>query len=181
MFEVGQDGYDLVYIETGSVNVIDRAGDHVIVCIESGNFMGELGMLMGQKTFLAAEACQDGQAIIVPQAKLRELVATVPEVSDVVVMAFGARRRLLMEWNEGGLIIVGNDSEPCALRLREFASRSQIPHRWVDRSDTAALSEVADLCEPAARRHGRCGGALRGDRESLAARFGGGDGPGFGR
>ena len=147
LFEVGQDSYDFIYIERGAVEVVDRSNDHVIICVQAGHFMGELGMLMGQKTFLAAVACDDGQAIVVPQAKLRELVATVPEISDVVVMAFGARRRLLMEWNEGGLIIAGDEGEPCALRLLEFASRSQIPYRWIDRADDKAMKELGQSCE----------------------------------
>lgn len=147
LFEVGQDGYDFIYIERGAVEVIDRAGDHVIICIGAGNFMGEIGMLMGQKTFLAARACEDGQAIFVDPKKLHHLVATIPEIGDAVVTAFAARRRLLMEWGEGGLIIVSEHGEPCGLRLLEFATRSQIPHRAVCRDDAQALAEIADLCE----------------------------------
>ena len=82
LFDVGQENYDFIYIECGAVEVIDRTGDHVIICIQAGNFIGELGMLMGQKTFLAAvNFARTDQAIVVPQAKLRELVATVPEIS----------------------------------------------------------------------------------------------------
>ena len=147
LFEVGQDSYDFIFIERGAVEVRDRGNDHVIICIGAGNFLGELGMLMGQKTFLAAVACEDGQAIIVPQAKLRELVATVPEISDIVVTAFAARRRLLMEWNEGGLVIAGGENEPCALSLREFASRNLIPHRFVDRQDDDAMKELGQSCD----------------------------------
>ena len=147
LFEVGQDSHDFIYIESGAVEVVDRSDDHVIVCISAGNFMGDLGMLMGQKTFLAAVACEDGSAIVVPQARLRELVATIPEIGDAVVTAFGARRRLLMEWGEGGLVIAGDENDPCALRLREFASRSQIPFRWVDRNDDAAMKELGASCE----------------------------------
>ena len=147
LFEVAQDGYDFIYIESGAVNVLDRSDDHVIVCIRANNFMGDLGMLMGQKTFLAAVACEAGNAIIVPQQRLRELVATVPEVGDAVVTAFGARRRLLMEWNEGGLVIAGEEGEPCALRLLEFATRSQMPFRWVDRNDADAMKELRQSCE----------------------------------
>ena len=147
LFDVGQEGYDFVYIETGAVDILDRANDRVVVRIEAGNFIGELGMLMGQKTFLAGVAAQDGRVVVIPQKTLSDLVATVPEVADAVVTAFAARRRLLTEWGEGGLVIVGDEGDKGALRLLEFATRSQIPHRWVDRSDTAALQALADTCE----------------------------------
>ena len=142
LFDIGQDGYDFAYVEEGVVEIVDRADDRTVVRIEAGNFVGELGMLMGQRTFFAGVACEPGRIIVVPQAKLRELVATVPEIGDAVVSAYAARRRLLMEWGEGGLVIVGSDDDKVALHLLEFARRSQIPHRWVDRSNP---SEYATL------------------------------------
>lgn len=147
LFDVGQESYDFIYIEQGTIEIIDRANDRMVVQINAGNFIGELGMLMGQKTFLAGIAGEDGHAIVIPQQTLSELVATVPEVGDAVVTAFAARRRQLMEWGEGGLVILGEEGGRSALRLLEFASRSQIPHRWVDRTDAAAVAELAQTCE----------------------------------
>lgn len=147
LFEVGQDSYDFVYIEQGRVDILDRANDRTVICVEGGDFIGELGMLMGQKTFLAGVAAEDSRVIVVPQPVIRDLLATVPEIADIVVTAFAARRRLLMEWGEGGLVIVGEEGNRNALRLREFANRNQIPHRWVDRADSAAVAELAENCE----------------------------------
>ena len=147
LFEVGQDSYDFILIEQGAINIIDRATDQVVTRIEAGNFVGEIGMLMGQKTFFAGMAHTDSSVIIVPQDTLRTLIATVPEASDVIIPAFAARRRLLIEWGEGGLVIVGEEGDKTAMRLLAFASRSQIPHRWVDRTDTQAVAQLAKLCE----------------------------------
>lgn len=147
IFDVGQDTYDLTYVEAGTVNIVDRGNDRVVVRIQAGNFVGELGMLMGQKTFLAGIAAEPSHVIIVPLEAFRELVATVPEFADVVVSAFAARRRLLMEWREGGLVIIGTEDDRTALRLIEFVRRSQIPHRWVDRANTEALSEISLTCD----------------------------------
>jgi thioredoxin reductase (NADPH) len=146
IFEVGDRGYDFMLIESGLINIVDRANERVVVSISEGNFVGELGMLMGQRAFLAGVAAEASQVIRVPQAHLRRLIATVPDLADAVVGAFAARRRLLLEWNEGGLILISDEGDKSALRLREFASRSQIPHRWVDRSDTVAITEIAERC-----------------------------------
>ncbi|MCG8546004.1 MAG: FAD-dependent oxidoreductase [Alphaproteobacteria bacterium] len=142
LFDLGQDSYDFIYIERGVVEIVDRADDRAVVRMESGSFLGELGMLMGQKPFFAAIGKEAGQIIVVPVATLRELVATVPEVGDVVVSSFAARRRLLMEWGEGGLAIIGKEDDPAALHLREFANRSKIPHRWIDQADSAAMATL---------------------------------------
>ncbi len=147
LFEIGQDGYDFVYVETGAMDVVDRATEHTITTIDTGNFVGEIGMLMGQRTFLAGVVSEAGRMIVVDRNTLRELVATVPEIGDPVVSAFAARRRLLTEWGEGGLVIVGDESDAGAGRLREFATRNQIPHRWVDRADSQAIDKLEQTCE----------------------------------
>lgn len=147
LFDVGEETYDFTYVEQGHIDILDRAQGRTVVRIQAGNFVGELGMLMGQKTFLAAIAGVTSRVIVVPLPVLRELVATSPEIADVVVSAFAARRRLLMEWNEGGLVLVGEENDRTALRLLEFARRSNIPHRWVDRSDDEAVVKFAATCD----------------------------------
>ncbi|MEM9516564.1 MAG: FAD-dependent oxidoreductase, partial [Actinomycetota bacterium] len=146
LFDVDAPGYDFHLIVNGSVDVIDRSDDHVVVTIEAGNFVGDLGMLMGQGTFLAAEACEATDAIVVPQQRLLELVATVPEVADVIVASFAARRRLIIEWGEGGLVIVGREADGATVALLEFVSRNRIGHRFVDASDRDAAHEVLASC-----------------------------------
>ena len=143
---VAAPSYDFVYVVEGSVDIVDRAEDRVVVHIAAGNFVGELGMLMGQKTFFAGVIGADSRVIVVPLRALLTLIATVPEVADVVVTAFAARRRLLMEWGEGGLVVVGTDGDAAALRLLEFAGRSRMPHRWVDRGDEEAIAELSAYC-----------------------------------
>ncbi len=145
LFEVGQPGYDLIYIQSGSIDILDRSKDEIVVTIGEGNFVGELGMLMEQETFFAGVVRDPGSIILVEQDRLRSLVATVPEVSDVIVTAFAARRRLLLDWEEGGLVLIGDPSDASTLRLREFATRNSLPHQFVDRSDAEAMAERADV------------------------------------
>ncbi|MEM9293575.1 MAG: FAD-dependent oxidoreductase [Acidobacteriota bacterium] len=147
LFEIDQDSYALAFVEEGAISIVDRANNHVVATIEAGNFTGEIGMLMGQRTFFAGVVSKAGQIIEVPADRLRDLVATVPEVGDAIVGAFAARRQLLIQWGEGGLIIVGHEDDTDARRLREFVGRNQIPHRWLDRSDTAAVAELAATCD----------------------------------
>ncbi|WP_430448849.1 FAD-dependent oxidoreductase [Rhodophyticola sp.] len=147
LFEVGQKSYDLALILRGVIDIIDRSDDRVVVTIEAPNFVGELGMLMGQGTFLAGVARGQTEVIVIAQDRLRELVATVPEIADVVVTAFAARRRLLMEWAEGGLTIVGCDSDRDTIQLLTFASRNRIPYRFVDRTNKDEMQRLTATCD----------------------------------
>ncbi len=134
VFDVGQATYDFLYLCRGALDIVDRGSDQVVVRVEAGHFAGELGMLSGQGTFLAGVASGPVEALVVPAERLAELVATVPAVGDVVVPAFAARRRLLRDWSQGGLVLVGDPSDGATVPLLEFLERNLIPHRWIERS-----------------------------------------------
>ncbi len=145
-FEVGQDSYDFAYIIEGALNIVDRLKNRDVVSIKQGQFVGELGLLMGQKTFLAGVADRDTHIIRVTHKKIIELIGAVPELGDVLVSAFIARRHLLIEWGEGGVILVGKDKDPGLNRVLEFLNRSRIPFRLVDRDDQKELDKISENC-----------------------------------
>ena len=51
------DPYDLHLVLTGAVLLIDRRENRVVFVVEEGDFVGELGMLMGQRAFLPESPC----------------------------------------------------------------------------------------------------------------------------
>ena len=139
------DAYDLYLVLAGGVCLVDRRGDRVRFVVEAGDFVGELGMLMGQPAFLAGVAMADTTLLRVPVTDLSRLMATSTELSDVLLSAFDARRRMLSRWGEGGLVLAGDDDRDMH-RLQEFAERNHVPYRTVLRSDPSAWSEVAATC-----------------------------------
>lgn len=144
VWEVGRPDYPLVHLIDADMNIVDRGrDDSIVVTITAGNFTGELGLLMGQHTFFAGVMAGAGRILTVDPAKLRHLVATVPEVSDIVVSAFAARRKLLVEWADGALTIIGDENERTCLGLREYASRNRIPFRFIEHADRAAVDAFA--------------------------------------
>ncbi|MEM1286023.1 MAG: FAD-dependent oxidoreductase [Pseudomonadota bacterium] len=146
VFEVGQDSYDLCYIASGGISIIDRTDGHTVVTLSAGNSVGELGMLMGQRTFFAGVAAEESELIVVPSSALQELISTQPELGDLIVSAFAARRRLIMEWGEGRLTIIGDPTNRKTLQLLEFATRSHVPHRFVDRTQDGWEAALGHHC-----------------------------------
>jgi thioredoxin reductase (NADPH) len=141
----GGEPYDLYLVRAGGVCLLDRRDGRAVVVVEAGDFVGELGMLMGQPAFLAGVAMPDSTLLRVPVADLRQLIATSVELGDLLVSAFDARRRLLTRWGEGGLVLAGDDDRHLH-RLREFAERNHLPYRMVLRSDTSAWAGIAATC-----------------------------------
>jgi thioredoxin reductase (NADPH) len=145
MWDAG-DPYDLYLVLAGGVLLVDRRDDRVVFVVEPGDFVGELGMLMGQRAFLPGVAMEDTEVLRVRVEQLRRLVEISGELSDVLLSAFDARRRLLTRLGEGGLVLAGDDDRDLH-RLQEFAERNQLPYRAVLRSDGSAWSELARTTE----------------------------------
>lgn len=139
------DPYDLYLVLAGGVGLLDRRDDRVVFVVEPSDFVGELGMLMGQPAFLAGVAMEASTLLRVRVEDLRRLVATSAELGDVLLSAFDARRRLLTRLGEGGLVLAGDDDRDLQ-RLQEFAERNHIPYRTVLRTDRFAWAELAAIC-----------------------------------
>lgn len=115
-----------------AVSIADDAGDQRVTRVHGpGRFLGELGDLEGQAAFYTAEVVESGEVLVVPTERVRNLVAHDPALSDLILRAYLWRRCLLIQ--EGsGFRIIGSCFSPDTVRLREFAARNRLPHRWFD-------------------------------------------------
>ncbi|MDG4820594.1 FAD-dependent oxidoreductase [Asanoa sp. WMMD1127] len=141
------DPYDLNLVLSGGVLLVDRRDDRVVFVVEAGDFVGELGMLMGQRAFLPGVAMAGTELLRVRVADLRRLVEISGELSDVLLSALDARRGLLTRLGEGGLVLAGDDDDRDLHRLQDFAERNQLPYRTVLRSDVSAWADLAKTCD----------------------------------
>jgi len=139
------DSYDLYLVLSGGIWLLDRRDDRVVFVIEPGDFVGELGMLMGQPAFLAGAALEKSTLLRVRVEDLAWLVATSADLGDVLITALDARRRLLTRIGEGGLVLAGDDDIDMH-RLQQFAERNQVPFRTVLRTDSVAWDGLATTC-----------------------------------
>jgi thioredoxin reductase (NADPH) len=131
----GAPSNDFFVILSGKVAVLDEGdgdGERRILRVHGpGRFLGELGLLEGQVAFFTAEAIEDGEVLVVPAERVRELVAHDLVLSDLILRAYLVRRHLLIGLGSG-FRIIGSCYSPDTLRLREFAMRNRLPHRWID-------------------------------------------------
>jgi thioredoxin reductase (NADPH) len=144
LFDIADANYGLVVVLDGETEVVDRANaDHVLRTSGPGEFNGELGLLNGQSAFAACIVRKPGKALLVPRAGVHEIIATIPELSQLLVTAFAARRQLLMQSAVASLTIIGRDEKAGVLRLLEFADRNRVPYRWLDPDNPGDLSAIS--------------------------------------
>ncbi|WP_413755862.1 FAD-dependent oxidoreductase [Streptomyces sp. MMBL 11-3] len=121
-------------ILSGAVAVVEDHGtpdEHVLRVHGPGRFIGELGLLHGQVAFYTAVAREPGEVLVVPLDRLRHLVSQDSALGDVVLRACLCRRAALVGQG-AGFRIIGSRYSPDTRRLREFAVRNRLPHRWID-------------------------------------------------
>jgi thioredoxin reductase (NADPH) len=128
--------YPFVYVVSGALDIRDPTG-LLLGAMTPGQFTGELALLLGQTSFSDCVVTQAGEAIVVPQPDIIELVRLDPEIGDVLLQAFAARRMLLIERGQGTLALVGPEDAPALQPLVVYAERNLIPYHWVDPDDPA--------------------------------------------
>jgi thioredoxin reductase (NADPH) len=134
LYRVDDRGYPFIYAISATLEVRDPDA-MVLRIMEPGQFTSELGMLLGQTSFSDCTVAKPGEVVLVDPKALAELVQVDPEVSDLVLPAFAARRLLLIRRQQGTLTLVGPESAPTLQGVREYAERNRIPYRWIDSSD----------------------------------------------
>jgi thioredoxin reductase (NADPH) len=152
LYGPGDATYDLIVMEDATVEIVRPATldapEESLVRFGPGTFLGELNLLTGQAVYLIARVLEGGRVHRVPAARFRRLMAEDPELSDLLLQAFRARRSSLTRNGASrGLVLVGNAMDAASLSLRTYAARRQLPHVWFDGDSIAgrSLMEVAAL------------------------------------
>jgi thioredoxin reductase (NADPH) len=138
LFRAGDPTYDFFVVLEGEVDIVrPRADGDVVVAVHGpGRFLGELSLLTGQRAYLTARVTRAGRVLHIPQPEFRRMMSSMPDLADGIFRALVARRERLRT-GEGALAvqIVGSRYSAGAMELRAFATRSHLPHTWIDLED----------------------------------------------
>jgi thioredoxin reductase (NADPH) len=125
---------DFYVMLSGTVTVVEglqTPEERVLAVHGPGRFLGELSLLRGEAVPYSIVVTEPGEVLVVPAGRLQELVARDPVLGGLILQAYLIRRSLLIGLG-AGIRIVGSRFSPDARRLREFAARNRLPHRWID-------------------------------------------------
>lgn len=146
LYREGDRPQEFIVILNGKVAVVEGHGtrDQQVVGVHGpGRFLGEMSLLEGQASFVTAVVVEAGEVLRVPVDALRELVTQDTALGDLVLRAYLLRRSILIEVGVG-FRILGSCYSPDTRRLREFATRNRLPHRFIDLDQDASAEEL--LC-----------------------------------
>jgi thioredoxin reductase (NADPH) len=145
LFHEGDERYDFYVVLEGRVAILqgsDQIDDETLIAVHGPHrFLGELSLLTGQAAFFSAVALEPSELLVIPVECLRQLVTQDTALGDLILRAYLIRRELLIGLGVG-FRIVGSHFSPDARRLREFAARNRLPHRWIDVEDDPAAEAM---------------------------------------
>ena len=90
--------------------------------------MGEISFLNGGAWSMPMRTVGETRVIEVPRDSMLTLMSQIPEMSDIIITVFSARRRRQLDDRDSSLRLIGEDEDRNVRRIAAFASRNRIPY-----------------------------------------------------
>jgi thioredoxin reductase (NADPH) len=137
------------YVEDGEIEVVNPFTDlrHLPSTLGPTQFMGEIGFLNGGAWTMSMRAAQDTRVIEVPREAMLTLMSQIPEMSDIIITVFSARRRRQLDDRDSTLRLIGEEADRMVRRIAEFANRNRIPYMSfsLDSPEAAATAQSCSI------------------------------------
>src|SRR5437016_2143267 len=143
LFEVGDRDFKFFVIKSGEVEIVDDSGDtpKTIAVLGPGEFTGDVAHLTGRPSVVSCAARSDCEVYEVSAEGLRNIINRSPELGDIILQAFIARRQLLRESKDfTGLRVIGSRYSRDTFRIRDFLAKNQVLFKWFDLEEDPAVA-----------------------------------------
>ena len=135
LFAVGDRDLKFFVVKSGEVGIVDHSGDapKQLTVHRKGQFTGEVSHLTGAPAVVSAIALGHCEVYQISGEGLRRVLNVCPDLSDIILQAFIARRQLLRQSPEfTGLRVIGSRYSADTLRVRDFLAKNRVLFTWVD-------------------------------------------------
>lgn len=135
LFAVGDRDFKFFVVKSGEVELLDESGEtpRRVAVLRRGEFTGDVSHLTGRSSLLSAVTRGETEVYEVEADGLRQILNQSPELGDVILQAFIARRQLLRESGSfTGLRVIGSRYQRDTFRIRDFLAANRVPFTWLD-------------------------------------------------
>ncbi len=149
ILKAGDPDIDFLVVDSGFIDILNPMDDNrVIVSHGPRQFVGDIDLLTRRPIIITAKARGTTCVMRLPGTKLRELLNTVPRLSEKLLTAFMQRRELLQQTNAVGLRVTGPGSCKDTNAVREFLYKNFVPFVWFDSDAAAGKQRLVALGNP---------------------------------
>ena len=135
LIEVGQRDFKFFVVKSGEIEVVDESGEapQTIAVLGRGEFTGDVAHLTGGPSLICAFARTPCEVYEMSAEGVREVLNRFPDLGDVILQAFIARRHLLSQAPHfTGLRVIGSRYSRDTWRIRDFLTKNRVPFSWLD-------------------------------------------------
>jgi thioredoxin reductase (NADPH) len=143
LFEQGGTNRPLMVVLEGEIEILSD-GDTLVTVHRPGNFSGDVDVIAGHPAVVRARARGAGRVLELPAERVRSLVLTDPELSQIFLRAFILRRTLLMTRSAGNIVLIGSRHSAGTLMLQEFLTRNNQPYSYLDADRDAGVQTTLE-------------------------------------
>jgi thioredoxin reductase (NADPH) len=132
--EPGDRHRPMLVVLSGSIEVVQTGinGEVLVVVHMVGSFTGEMSTLQGIGSLVRARVRDAGEVLVIAEDRLRTIIQTDAELSELFMRAFILRRVGLIASQAGDVILLGSSRSAGTLRLQQFLTRNSFPYVNLD-------------------------------------------------
>jgi thioredoxin reductase (NADPH) len=131
----GDRDFKFFVVRSGEIEILDQTGDtpKTIAVHGRGEFTGDVSHLTGTPAIFTAVALSDCEVYAIPGDRLKQVINQCPDLGDIILRAFMARRQLVRESGTfTGLRVIGSRYSPDTFRIRDFLAKNLVLFTWID-------------------------------------------------
>lgn len=135
LFEAGARDFKFFIVKSGTVDIVDESGEtpKTIAVHGPGEFTGDAYQLTGSPSLFSGVARGECEAYEISPDALRQILNNHPDLGDVILQAFLARRQLVTQpGTYTGLRVIGSRYSRDTFRIRDFLAKNRMPFTWLD-------------------------------------------------
>ncbi|MFL5355497.1 FAD-dependent oxidoreductase [Archangium sp.] len=135
VFRRGDRGVDFFLVLEGSIEIFTFGfhGEPLVLHVHGERqFTGELDLFNDRQILVDGRTGADSRVVRVKRPDFRRMVASEPDLGEIIMRAFILRRVGLIRHSQGGVVLIGPNHGADTLRLERFLIRNGYPHRLFD-------------------------------------------------
>ena len=144
LFRADDRGYDFYVVLSGAVAIVDDFGtprERTLVEVGPDQFLGEMNLVTREAIYVTAVVREAGEVLVIPRARMRDVVSHQTEVGNLILRTFIRRRELMMQM-EAGPEVIGSRYSRDYMRLCQFLARNRLYHHAIDLETDAGAAEL---------------------------------------
>ena len=144
--EPGDRNRPVLVVLSGSIEVVQPglSGEVLVVVHTPGSFTGEMSTLQGVGSLVRSRVREAGEILVITDERLRTIIQTDAELSEIFMRAFILRRVGLLDSKSGDVILLGSSFSAGTLRLQQFLTRNSYPYVYLDVNTDASVQALLE-------------------------------------